>query len=113
MYNGRLSSFDTREGAACGSRFVAVMAGLSAAASVQAASVSLQVAYQDDVSEGFNDPTFGSARRSAFEYALGVWGSKLEASYLGETVKVYASFDPLGGTSTSATLGQAGQASLM
>lgn len=61
----------------------------------------------DDAGEGFNDPTFGVARQSAFQYALNIWGNLLTPSYVGETIQVYAQFNSLGGTESSATLGQA------
>lgn len=61
----------------------------------------------DNAGEGFNDPTFGVARQSAFQYALNIWGNLLAPSYAGETIQVYAQFSSLGGTESSATLGQA------
>lgn len=60
--------------------------------------------YADGPTEGFNDPTLGAARRNAFEYALSLWACSLRGSV---TVVVRATFDPLGGTPTSATLGAA------
>lgn len=59
----------------------------------------------DGVSEGFNDPTLGALRKSAFEYSLGIWEGYLGESYSGETITVRAVFDPEGGTANSAVLG--------
>lgn len=73
-----------------------------------AAPVVFNPLYADGPGEGFNDPTLGSARQSAFQYALGVMGNFLQANYVGETVTVRAKFDPLGGTATSAILAGAG-----
>ncbi len=72
------------------------------------AAVIFTASYLDGASEGFNDALLGAARKSAFEYALGIWGSVLMPSYVGETVTVDARFDGLGGSSSSATLGFAG-----
>lgn len=79
-----------------------------AAASNDASAITFNAVYQDSAGEGFYDASLGAARRSAFEYALGLWGNLLAPSYAGETINVEASFNPLGGTTTSATLGQAG-----
>jgi hypothetical protein len=73
-----------------------------------AAPVIFNPLYADGPGEGFNDPSLGAARQTAFQYALGVMGSFLQASYAGETVTVRAKFDPLGGTATSAVLAGAG-----
>jgi len=62
----------------------------------------------DDAGEGFNDPLLGAARQSAFQYALNIWGGLLAPSYEGQTIRVRATFDPLGGDETSATGAQAG-----
>jgi hypothetical protein len=70
----------------------------------QAAQIVVQ--YSDGASEGFNDPTLGVHRRAAFEFAASIWASTLAA---GEIV-VDAAMDPLGGSSNSAVLGQAGAA---
>lgn len=76
---------------------------LGAAAPAQA--VPIRVTYTDGTGEGFNDPALGSARRRAFEAAAGVWGRRLGGSV---PIEINASFDPLGGSATRATLGQAG-----
>jgi len=70
----------------------------------QAAQIVVQ--YSDGASEGFNDPTLGVHRRAAFEFAASIWASTLAA---GEIV-VDAAMNPLGGSSSSAVLGQAGAA---
>jgi hypothetical protein len=61
----------------------------------------------DSAGEGFNDPLYGTERQSAFQYALNIWGNLLSPSYVDETIQVYAQFNSLGGTNSSATLGQA------
>ena len=66
------------------------------------------VNYTDEDGTGFYDPTYGSARRGAFEHACGIWSGYLGASYIGETINIAASFSSMGGSSTSATLGSAG-----
>lgn len=52
----------------------------------------------DSPGEGFNDPTLGASRQTAVQYALNIWGNYLASSYVGETITVHASFDPLGGS---------------
>ncbi|MCC7349683.1 MAG: hypothetical protein IT446_03865 [Phycisphaerales bacterium] len=66
----------------------------------------------DGANEGFNDATLGAQRKAAFQYALNIWSTKLQSSYVGETIRVLATFDPLGGDGSSATLGQAGPAGI-
>ncbi len=73
-----------------------------------AAPVIFNPLYADGPGEGFNDPTFGPARQTAFQYALGVMGSFVQANYASETVTVRAKFDPLGGSASSAVLASAG-----
>ena len=64
--------------------------------------------YTDVDGTGFFDPTLGTARQTAFQYACGIWSSYLGTSYAGETINISASFTGMGGTSSSATLGDAG-----
>lgn len=64
-----------------------------------------QVTYADGAGEGFNDATLGAARKTAFEYAMNLWAGMLSSS---ETIRVEATFDPLGGSPFGAVLGQAG-----
>lgn len=64
--------------------------------------------YSDGSGEGFNDPSLGADRRNAFEFALSLWSVVLNDAYVGETIEVETTFDPLGGSPTSATLGSAG-----
>ncbi len=66
--------------------------------------VIFQAQYTDAAGEGFFDATLGQARRDAFEYALDIWSSLVLSTYVGQTVVVSASFDPLG----SGILGSAG-----
>jgi hypothetical protein len=70
-----------------------------------AAAVTVSVTYTDSAGEGFFDPTLGSARQAAFSYAMNLWASRMQGSV---AVQVQASFDPLGGSASSAVLGQAG-----
>jgi hypothetical protein len=70
--------------------------------------VALVASYRDGPSEGFNDPVLGAQRKQAFEFALGLWSQYLVAAYDGETITVDAAMDPMGGSSTSATLASAG-----
>ena len=61
----------------------------------------------DGAGEGFNDPTLGARRQSAFQYALDIWGDILAPSYAGQTITVHAQFSNLGGSGGGALLGQA------
>ena len=66
---------------------------------------------------GFNDPTpavpvggntgttLGQQRLIAFQYAANIWGQTLDSNV---EIKILATFEPLGCTATSATLGSAG-----
>lgn len=73
-----------------------------------AAAVTVNITYGDGASEGFNDPTLGAARRTALEYALNAWSAELQGTV---PLALLATFDSLGGSSTSAILGQAGSTS--
>lgn len=87
---------------------------LACGAAAQAATVSFVADYSNEgANEGFNDPTLGAQRKTAFQYALNLWGNRLQSSYSGETIRVLATFDPLGGTASSAVLGAAGTASFI
>ncbi|BCM92548.1 serine/threonine-protein kinase PknD [Abditibacteriota bacterium] len=86
--------------------FVFVMGGFW---SSSAHAASFNVTYTDSAGEGFLDPSLGTARRNAFQASLAYWANKLSASPV--VISVSASFDPLGGSATSATLGQAGPVS--
>lgn len=88
--------------------WAAACCGVGAAVVAEAASVGFSVNYIDAADTGFYDPTYGAARRTAFEYALGIWSSYLQASYEGETITIDATFTPLSGSETSAVLGSAG-----
>ena len=72
------------------------------------AGISIQANYLDSAGEGFYDATLGTQRQTAFEFALDIWGNALGASYSGQTIVIDAEFNDLGGTGSSATLGQAG-----
>jgi hypothetical protein len=79
---------------------------VSALSATPAQAAQIIVQYSDGASEGFNDPTLGVKRRAAFEFAANIWATTLAA---GEIV-VDAAMDPLGGSGSSAVLGQAGAA---
>jgi hypothetical protein len=72
------------------------------------ARIILRANYLDDPNEGFFDPLLGAARRTAFEFALGIWSDLLVASYTGETITIDALMNPLGGNPTGAVLAGAG-----
>jgi len=76
---------------------------LFAATSAQAATFA--VTYTNAAGQGFFDPTVGAARRAAFEASLSNWSQHLGTSPV--PINVKASFDSLGGSTNSATLGQA------
>jgi len=90
--------------------------------SVNAQAASMVIINGDGPGEGFNDPapftsaggnnatTLGQARLNAFQYAADIWGALLDSSV---PVEIYATLDPLGGTTSSATLGQAGPATVI
>jgi hypothetical protein len=63
--------------------------------------------YADGAGEGFNDPVLGSARKAAFEHALGIMGGVFQSRFAGETITVQAEFNSLGGTLAGGTLGSA------
>ena len=89
------------------SQFLCLIA-LSLPLVICAEQVQFNAIYTDEAGTGFFDPTFGTARQTAFQYACDIWSGYLGASYAGETIRVSASFTSMGGTSTSATLGSAG-----
>lgn len=72
--------------------------------------VEITVSYVDGPGEGFNDPSLGASRRRAFELAMGVLGDLLGGAV---PVEVEARMDPMGGSSSSATLGTAGPTFVM
>jgi len=72
-----------------------------------ASAVDIVVLYTDDPNEGFNDPTLGTTRRAAFDFAASIWADAIGGSV---TIVVDAAMDPLGGGPSSAVLGQAGSA---
>jgi hypothetical protein len=63
-----------------------------------AAPVTFTFNYLDGAGEGFNDATYGAARRAALEWAGTTWGSLLTATYAGENITVAATMDPFGAT---------------
>lgn len=69
------------------------------------ANVTFSVLYADGANEGFNDPTLGTQRRAAFEFAAGIWADRLQGP---GTITVVAEMTPRGGTATSAVLASAG-----
>lgn len=71
-------------------------------------SIAFAVNYTDSAGEGFFDPQLGAQRRSAFEYALGIWTGLLAKAYEGEKIAIDAAMNPMGGSPTDAVLGSAG-----
>ncbi len=63
------------------------------------------VNYTDAISVGFNDPTLGTSRKAALEYALSLWATKIKGT---ETIRVQAHCESYGGTPTGAVLASAG-----
>jgi PKD repeat protein len=55
--------------------------------------VRIFVSIADAADEGFNDAKFGTARLSAFLFAMGIWADLLEGD---QQIVIQASFDPLG-----------------
>ena len=87
-----------------GLAFVAWLAAIPAHAAVP-----FTIQYLDGAGEGFNDPTLGAQRKAAFEFTVGIWSAMLQGTV---PVVINARFDPLGGSATSAILGQAGATSI-
>lgn len=79
--------------------------GCLALTNVVSFAVTVNVVFNDAAGEGFFDPALGAQRQNAFLYAVNLWASRLQGTV---TVQVQASFDPLGGSASSAVLGQAG-----
>ena len=63
------------------------------------------VNYTDAAGYGFNEAGIGASRKTALEYALGLWAAKLKGT---QTIVVNAFCANLGGTATSAVLASAG-----
>lgn len=82
-----------------------VLGAAMMALTASSAAVPVSVTYNDSPGEGFFDPVRGPARQAAFTYAMNLWASRLQGTV---PVQVQASFDPLGGSASSAVLGQAG-----
>lgn len=61
--------------------------------------------YMDRTGEGFNDPSLGPKRKNALLGTFGVMSALFNNNYVGEKININASFDSLGGTANSATLG--------
>ncbi len=81
------------------------------------AQATITIVNGNDPGVGFNDPTpaapvggntgttLGQQRLNAFQYAADIWGSELASNV---EIKIYATFEPLSCTATSAVLGSAG-----
>ena len=82
-----------------------VVCSCALSAQRRAEAVPVQVTYADGAGEGFNDGQLGAARKRAFEAAASVWSQRLPGTV---PVRIKANFNPLGGSPTAATLGQAG-----
>jgi hypothetical protein len=70
--------------------------------------IAFAVNYLDAAGEGFFDSVLRPARQAAFEFAMGIWPVLIDSSYVGEIITIDATMDPLGGSPSSAILGQAG-----
>lgn len=105
MHTGSIHNFARvrRLGAA-----LLVAFGTLAAAAAPSSAIVFTLLNGDDPGEGFNDPTFGTQRLQAVNYALNIWSGVLASSYVGETIQVLARFDPLGGDLFGAPGAQAG-----
>lgn len=79
---------------------------LATAVSVSNAAT-LQFIYSDGAGEGFNDASLGPQRIAAFENACNIWGTQLVSP---QTIRINASFNPMGGGPSSALLGTANPA---
>ncbi len=78
----------------------------------RAAAVVFAAHYTDMDGQGFYDQVLGQQRRTAFEYALSIWESRIP-DVQSANIDVYASFDSMGGDSTSAVLGSGGPSSFV
>ena len=85
-------------------RFVGIWAACVAAAQI-AWAVPVHIAYMDQPSEGFKDPTLGAARKTAFEYAVNIWASQLVGTV---PIVIRAEFNWLEGDEFGAVLGSCG-----
>lgn len=83
----------------------ACVAALLAAAPAPVPAANLTVVYTDGAGFGFNDPGLGAQRRTAFEFALQIWGDTI---FSGRDIQVSASFGSFGGDGFGAILAGAG-----
>ncbi len=88
----------TRALALCSAAIVMFCTGPAVAAT-------FSVTYADAAGEGFHDPALGSARQAAFQRAISTWQGWLTDT---TTIHVRAEFEPMGGSTYSATLGTGG-----
>jgi hypothetical protein len=96
---------------------LALIVSLVLPTKVAFAAATITIVNMDGPDEGFNDPTpatpvgenpgttLGQQRLNAFRFAANIWGASLDSNV---EIFVEASFDTLGCTATSATLGSAG-----
>jgi hypothetical protein len=59
----------------------------------RAAPIPITVHILDAPGQGFNDPTLGPARQSAFRYAADLWGSFFETTFPGQIVDIGVQFN--------------------
>ncbi|MEA2625115.1 MAG: hypothetical protein QOD06_1160 [Candidatus Binatota bacterium] len=85
-------------------KLATALAVIVAGATPVLARAPIAVQYTDAPGEGFDDAELGLARRTAFEAAVDHWARIVDGTV---PIVVQASFDPLGGTSSRAILGQA------
>lgn len=89
---------------------IALAVGLSALIAVGSArALQIEVLYDDEPGEGFQDPDLGAARRAAFEAAVEQWAAALAGEV---PVVVAANMPRLGGGGVNALLGSAGAVTL-
>lgn len=69
------------------------------------ANITFAITYGDGANEGFNDPTLGNARRTAFQHGVAQWASRLQGP---ASISVNATMTPRGGSATSAVLASGG-----
>jgi len=101
--------------------FLVMLAVSLVAASSASGQSTIVILNNDAAGVGFNDPTpvspvggntgttLGEQRLNAFQFAASIWGQTLNS---GPTITIRASWEPLGCTATTATLGSAGTTSL-
>src|SRR5512138_477925 len=93
------------------------LCALGAVSTAADAAATIVIVNNNAAGVGFNDPTpvapvggnpgttLGQQRLNAFQYAAFLWGAELSSSV---EIRIFATFEPLTCTATSAVLGSAG-----